>query len=242
MIALTTSCSDRDDYGYTPTPAELQIPKIFENLLPSPSESIDNPLTEEGIALGKKLFFDPILSADNTQACASCHRPSEAFSDQRRFSVGIDGIAGVRNSMPLQNLVYQTSEQGGFNWDGSAISLEEQALEPVVNPVEMHNTWPNASEEIAAQSTYTDMFETAFGTSRIDSTQITKALAQFVRTLLSGNSKFDKYLLGEATLTASELNGLNVFMDEARGDCFHCHGSPTNPLWTDNRFHNNGLD
>jgi len=235
------SCNKNDEgNGYTPTPVSLEVPQLFQDLLPTPIIPEDNPLTEEGILLGKKLFFDPILSADNSLACAMCHRPQDGFSDQRQFSIGIDGIAGIRNSMPLQNLAFNGNNT--FNWDGSASSLEAQALEPVTNPIEMHNTWPNASAEIEADETYVMMFEQAFGTSSVDSTLVTKALAQFIRTLISGESKFDRHLRGEATLTASELSGFNVFMDESRGDCFHCHGNPNNPLWTDNIFHNNGLD
>ncbi|NND61602.1 MAG: cytochrome-c peroxidase [Flavobacteriaceae bacterium] len=239
---LFVSCfSDSDDEGgYTGTPVTLEVPQLFEqNILP-PVIPEDNPLTEEGIALGKKLFFDPILSANNTQACADCHRPENAFTDPRRFSAGIDGTFGTRNSMPLFNLAWNYGEK--FFWDGRASSLEEQIFEPVTNPIEMANTWPNAESSLQANNEYPQLFEQAFGTSTIDSTLVTKAIAQFLRTLVSSNSKFDRYLLGEEELTPSELNGLDVFMDEARGDCFHCHGNPNNPLWGDNIFHNNGLD
>lgn len=235
------ACNKNDDNnGYAPTPVTLEVPQLFQELLPSPTIPQDNPFTQEGIALGKRLFFDPILSADNSLACAMCHRPQDGFSDPRPFSLGVDGTMGFRNSMPLQNLAFNGNNT--FNWDGSANSLEAQALEPVINPIEMHNTWPNASAEIEADPSYRTMFEEAFGTSTVDSTLVTKALAQFIRTLISGDAKFDRYLRGEVTLTQNELNGLNVFMDEARGDCFHCHGNPNNPLWTDNLFHNNGLD
>jgi len=239
---LLFSCSKKDDGtdGYSPIPMSLQIPPIFQQKLPSPLISQDNPLTEEGVALGKKLFFDPILSADNTLACANCHNPRNAFSDNRQFSVGIDGIAGFRNSMPLQNLAWNFNEK--FFWDGRVNSIENQALEPVTNTVEMHNTWLNAVSSLQNDEVYPELFLEAFGTSTIDSTMVTKAIAQFERTLISGNSKFDRYLLGEGTLTESELNGFSVFMGSEKGDCFHCHGSDNNPLWTDNIFHNNGLD
>ena len=120
--------------------------------------------------------------------------------------------------------------------------LEKQVLEPVANPVEMHEDWENAVAELAAHPQYPEMFSKAFGTSSIDRDQVAKAIAQFMRTMVSGNSRFDKYLLGELELTESELNGFDIFMDEDRGDCFHCHGNPFNPLWTDNQYHNNGLD
>ncbi|MEJ2112656.1 MAG: cytochrome c peroxidase, partial [Flavobacteriaceae bacterium] len=223
-----------------PTPAPLEIPSFFQESILPPLIPVDNPQTVEGIALGKKLFFDPILSADNTQACADCHSPQNSFSDPDKFSEGIDGLLGNRNSMPLFNLAWNFDER--FFWDGRVFSLEHQAFEPITNPIEMHNTWQKAVSDLQQSTEYPQMFEAAFGTATIDSTLVTKAIAQFERTLISGNSKFDRYLQGEASLTPEELNGLNVFMDETKGDCFHCHGNPNNPLWTDNIFHNNGLD
>lgn len=236
------SCTDSDDTnnGYTATPLELQIPPLFEEKILPPVLPADNPQTVEGVALGRKLFFDKKLSADNTLACAGCHSPENAFTDPRQFSIGIDGIAGTRNSMPIFNLAWNYNEH--FFWDGRASSLENQALQPVTNPIEMHNTWSNAAVVLQNDAVYPQLFEEAFGTQTIDSVLVTRAIAQFMRTLISANSKFDRYLAGTEELTPSELNGLNVFMDENRGDCFHCHGNPNNPLWTDNIFHNNGLD
>ncbi|TYA60086.1 cytochrome-c peroxidase [Formosa maritima] len=244
VLCICLSCSneptDADTDAYVPTPSPLEIPELFENLIIAPVLPIDNPQTVEGIALGKKLFFDPILSADNTQACASCHAPQNAFTDSTRFSIGIDGIAGNRNSMPLFNMAWNYDEL--FFWDGRAFSLEHQAIEPVTNPIEMHNTWDVVVSRLQQNDEYPQLFEAAFGDQTITKELATKAIAQFERTLISANSKFDRYLLGDATLTQQEQNGLNVFMDENRGDCFHCHGNPNNPLWTDNIFHNNGLD
>jgi cytochrome c peroxidase len=242
VLFFSLVACNKDDGGgeYTPTPVSLDIPLLFaENILP-PVLPEDNPLTQEGIALGKKLFFDPILSANNTQACADCHRPQNAFSDPRRFSIGIDGSIGTRNSMPLQNLAWNFDEN--FFWDGRSVSLEAQILEPVINPIEMANTWPNAVASLENDPEYPLLFEQAFNASQIDSTLVSKAIAQFLRTMISSDSKFDRFLRGEAELTPEEQNGLNVFMDETKGDCFHCHGNPINPLWTDNIFHNNGLD
>jgi cytochrome c peroxidase len=235
------SCSKNDEtQGYMATPLPLEIPDVFAQYLIAPVTPANNPQTVEGVALGRKLFFDPILSGNGTQACADCHRPQNAFSDPRQFSLGIDGIAGFRNSMPLQNLAWNYSEK--FNWDGSANSLEEQIFEPVTNPIEMNNTWPNAVASLQGHNEYPELFREAFGTSTIDSVMVTKAIAQFVRTLISANSRFDRHVLGENVLTPQELNGFNVFMAEELGDCFHCHGNFFNPLWTDNTFHNNGLD
>lgn len=223
---------------YDPTPYHLDLPQSFTQFLPPMEIPEDNPMTEEGVELGKKLFFDPILSGDNSQSCASCHDQEFAFSDHNnQFSTGIDGIEGRRTSMPLINLGYMDK----LFWDGRSESIEDQAFAPVVDPIEMHETWPNAVSKLKNHSEYPSLFYGAFGTTDIDSTHVVKAIAQFERTLISGNSKFDRYQRGETTLTSLEFEGLNLFITE-RGDCFHCHGDPTNPLWTDNTFRNNGLD
>jgi cytochrome c peroxidase len=234
------NCASKEEEVYTPIPYTLEIPALFSDKLIAPAIPSNNPLTNEGVILGKKLFFDKILSGDETQSCASCHNPQKAFTDNQQFSDGIDGNFGFRNSMPLFNLAWNFDER--FAWDGKDFSLEKQAFEPVSNPVEMHSDWKNVAEKLQNSSEYPTLFLLAFGTSTIDSTLVTKAIAQFERTIISGESKFDKYLRGETTITPEEENGFNVFMDEAKGDCFHCHGSDNNPLWTDNKFHNNGLD
>ncbi len=243
IVTLFVSCDDVGIEGYTPYSPTLQpldIPQIFaDNILP-PVIPINNPQTVEGVALGRKLFYDTILSGDNTQSCATCHSPENAFTDSDRFSEGIDGFLGNRNSMPIFNLAWNYNEK--FFWDGRSFAIEGQVLEPVKNPIEMHNTWDNATINLQNHNEYPNLFFEAFGTVTIDSILVTKAIAQFERTLISANSRFDKHLLGQITLTASELNGFNVFMDETKGDCFHCHGNANNPLWTDNIFHNNGLD
>lgn len=240
VSCILCSCSNESVQRYEPTPLRLEIPQLFEQTILAPVIPMENPMTVEGVALGKKLFFDPILSGNDTQSCASCHAPENAFTDNERFSDGIDGIFGNRNSMPLFNLAWNYNDR--FTWDGRELGLEKQALEPVTNPIEMHSNWQEVADKLQNHAEYPGLFNEAFGTSQIDSSLVTKAIAQFERTLISGYSKFDRYLLGEETLTAEEQNGFDVFMDEARGDCFHCHGNANNPLWTDNLFHNNGLD
>jgi len=238
---MIMSCSNSEtEDEYIPVPYSLEIPPLFQERLLNPLIPTNNPLTEEGVALGKKLFFDTKLSGNNTQSCASCHNPRNAFTDETRFSDGVDGNFGTRNSMPIFNLAWNFSDR--FAWDGKELGLERQALEPVKNPIEMHGNWDEVASKLQQDTQYPTLFLEAFGTSTIDSTLITKAIAQFERILISGNSKFDQHLAGNATLTLQELNGFNVFMDETKGDCFHCHGSDNNPLWTDNDFHNNGLD
>ena len=237
---LLINCTSKEEGIYTPVSYNLEIPILFSNKLIAPIIPSNNPLTEEGVALGKKLFFDKILSGDNSQACASCHNPQNSFTDLQKFSEGITGSLGSRNSMPLFNLAWNFDER--FAWDGKELSLERQALEPVKNPIEMHSNWIIVAQKLQSNFEYPNLFLQAFGDSKIDSVLITRAIAQFERTIISGKSKFDKFLIGEATLNIQEENGFNIFMDETKGDCFHCHGSNNNPLWTDNKFHNNGLD
>ena len=240
FFLLVCSCSKNEAETYIPSPYELTIPPLFDQNLIAPVIPTDNPMTQEGVTLGKKLFFDPILSDNNTQSCADCHVSQNAFTDTDRFSDGTQGILGTRNAMPLFNLAWNFGNR--FFWDGRVGGLETQAFHPVRDPVEMNNQWTTVIQDLQTHPDYPRLFEQAFGITVIDSFSVVKAMAQFERTLISGNSKFDQYLLGETSLTSEELEGFNIFMDEARGDCFHCHGSDKNPLWTDNAFHNNGLD
>ena len=239
LIFFCLSCSN-EDMAYEPVSQPLDIPQIFLENIIAPVIPTDNPQTVQGIALGKRLFFEKILSANGTQACASCHSPQNAFTDNTPTSDGIDGVFGTRNSMPLFNLAWNYGER--FNWDGMALSLERQAIEPVENPIELHSNWEDVVGRLQSHPEYPELFRLAFKTSTITKELTTKAIAQFERTLISANSKFDKYSLGQTALTSQELNGLDVFLREDKGDCFHCHGNPNNPLWTDNSFHNNGLD
>ena len=241
LISLYSCSNSENSPIFKATPVDLNVPQIFSNLLPSPPIPLNNPQTVEGIALGRELFYETLLSGDGTQSCANCHLAENSFTDPNRFSIGITGAVGTRNSMPIFNLAWNVEEK--FFWDGRTITLENQALDPIENPIEMNNTWSNAVTTLQETSTYPNLFLQAFGTTTITKELVAKAIAQFERTLISGNSRFDQYLLGdESAITTSEINGFNIFMDESRGDCFHCHGSDANPLWTDNDFHNNGLD
>lgn len=241
LIGTVYSCKpDKDDNitktvnnpaGYTPTPYQLNLPEHFPQM-PLP---MDNPLTEEGVELGRHLFYEKKLSGDNSMSCGSCHKPNAGFSDERQFSIGIDGLPGKRQAMPIVNLGYSQT----FFWDGRANSLSEQALIPVRDPIEMHEDWSNAMSELQADPIYPPMFEKAFGTSTIDSILVGKAIAQFELTLISGDSKFDKFLRREVAFTNDELNGYTLFNALGGGDCLHCHGGT---LTTDHSFQNNGLD
>ncbi|MAW21702.1 MAG: cytochrome-c peroxidase [Flavobacteriales bacterium] len=215
---------------FSTTPYIIETPFGFPNMIIPDN----NPTTIEGVLLGEKLFHDKILSGDESQSCSSCHQKELGFSDGNRFSAGIDGIIGSRNASTLTNSGWNTS----FNWDGSVSSLEEQAFEPVVNPIEMHNTWANVETKLNANGEYLQLFKEAFNINYIDSNHVVMAIAQFERTLVSANSKFDRYIEGNEQLSASELSGYAIFNSE-KGDCFHCHGTQ---LFMDNDFHNNGLD
>ena len=216
---------------YNPTFVEFISPIGF----PPANIPFDNPMTEEGVFLGKKLFNDPILSGNNQMACVNCHMQNFSFTDPSQFSMGISGEFGSRNSMPLINLAWTTSNL----WDGSAESLEEQALGPVTNPIELHSiSWKNVIEKLKETSDYPDLFFQAFGVIDFDSSHVSKAIAQFERTMVSAQSKFDLYIQNQTNLTNSELRGMEIFMTE-KGDCFHCHSYP---FMTNHDFHNNGLD
>jgi cytochrome c peroxidase len=238
IIILKSCRKDPMLEPYTQTPYELNIPSHFPDMvIPE-----DNPMTVEGVSLGRKLFYDEILSGDNTMSCGTCHQQQFGFTDTARFSKGITGALGNRNSMALVNLGYERF----FFWDGRAATLEDQIFGPVVNPIEMNETWDHAVEELNASSEYRKLFHQAFGTPGIDSVRVSKAIAQFMRTLISGNSRFDKFWRGEISFTPSESNGFDLFMrdkDEANGisggDCFHCHGPV---LMSKQLFSNNGLD
>lgn len=236
LIIFTLISCERDvpyikPFEYNPTFVAFEKPKNF----PFPNLPADNPLTEEGIKLGKKLFYDPILSGNNTLSCADCHLQVNSFSDPNQFSIGIEGLQGTMNSSTIVNAAWNTSNF----WDGRAISLEEQAFGPVTSFVELHSpSWQDVSRKIMANPEYRRLFKEAFNADIIDSLHVVRALAQFERILISADSKFDKFLDYRASLTPSELRGKEIFNTE-KGDCFHCHSYP---LFTSNSFHNNGLD
>jgi cytochrome c peroxidase len=201
----------------------------------------DNALTVEGVALGRRLFHDPRLSRNGAQSCASCHDPVRAFSDNKRFSRGADGGDGERNAMPLFNLAWSSS----YAWDGSKPRVRDQTLAAMVNPREMHANLDTVLAELSADSEMQHDFTAAFGSADITAERLTLALEQYLLTLVSANSRFDRAMRGEVQLTAEERHGFDLFLtefDPAHGrrgaDCFHCHGGL---LFTDYDFKNNGL-
>ncbi|MCB0791333.1 MAG: c-type cytochrome [Flavobacteriales bacterium] len=245
MVGCRKEEPEVEENGFHTTPYDLQIPAN----LPPMTVPLDNPVTQQGVELGRYLFYDERLSGDNTQACASCHAPAFAFTDHgNQFSEGIDHIKGERNAMALFNLGWGQF----FFWDGRAATLEDQILQPVTNPIEMHETWPNAMAKIEADPGYGDLFYAAFGDSHVDSLKVAKAIAQFLRTMISANSPFDKWKRGEGTIPVDAQVGYDLFQLEGGqppfipngqggADCFHCH-TPAGDLFTDEQFHNNALD
>lgn len=216
-----------------PHPFMLELPERFPPFPVNP----DNPLTVEGVELGKRLFFDPILSGNNTQSCASCHQQNAAFVDAgKKFSSGISGALGIRNSMPLFNLAWADR----FFWDGNAKTLEELMIKPIINEFEMNEDIIHAISELQAHSEYPEMFEKAFGSRRVSIDLLSKALAQYVKTILSENPKSDGTARGRIYRTAQEQRGLLVFLDENKGDCFHCH-EVGNPFVTNFQMVNSGV-
>jgi len=228
------------------TPYTLEIPTGF----PPANIQSDNPLTEEGIKLGRFLFYEKALSGDGTQSCGSCHMQERAFTDATPTSVGINGTFGTRKAMPLFNLAFHDN----FFWDGRTLTLEEQASLPIEDPIEMDNDLATAVANIQAMPIYPPMFQAAFGSNTVSSENIGKAIAQFERTLISANSKFDSVvrLQSGASFTALEQRGYDLFSSDfdpnggSGGDCFHCHGERETAylfgaFGRDLQFVNNGL-
>ncbi len=224
------------------TPYHLEI----SQRLPKVSLPADNPLTVQGVELGRRLFHDPRLSINNSQSCASCHDRSAAFSDVRRVSPGAEGQMGRRQAMPLFNLGWAKE----FFWDGRVKSLREQALHPIEDPTEMNEKLDRVIGKLEADAEYPALFTAAFGKaetgSAITRQRIGLAIEQFVLTLVSQDSKFDRAARKVETLTEQEKLGLQLFITEhdprmgLRGaDCFHCHGGN---LFTNHQFVNNGLE
>ncbi len=242
FLGLCLSCNK--DRVYSPTPFIISTPSHFPNMI----IPADNPMTEEGIELGRFLFYEKRLSGDNTMNCASCHLSENAFAESSQYSTGIDGISGTRNAMPLFNLGWEEF----FFWDGRKSTLESQILEPVPNPIEMHQEWQQAVEKLNADIFYRNAFFRAFGEEGIDATKVSKAIAQFLRTIVSSSSKYDvmyKYEYGiqlsadENTMLQNieveEWAGYDLFKSLNGADCFHCHNGP---LMRVKKFSNNGLD
>jgi cytochrome c peroxidase len=208
--------------------------------LPPVPVPADNPPTAETIALGRRLYYDKKLSVDGSISCASCHRPDAGFADPNQFSIGVGGKKGGRQAPTVINTAYFDVQF----WDGRAPSLEEQALGPMANPVEMAHTLEALQKTLSGDASYVAEFEKAFGPGGTTMDRAKKAIASFERTVLSGNSPFDRFMYGgEAdAISESAKRGLEVFRDPAKGNCEVCHAMQEGyAVFTDNKFHNLGV-
>jgi cytochrome c peroxidase len=210
------------------TPIYFEVPKKF----PKPVYDFkNNPLTEEGFQLGRQLFYDPILSKDNTISCASCHLQQTGFTHvDHDLSHGIEGKIGTRNSLTLQNLAWSKN----FMWDGGVNHLDVQAIAPITSAVEMDETLENVVAKLQKSEKYQNLFQKAFGNKKITGQLTLKAISQFVVSLTTANSKYDKVIRNEEKFTPMEQKGYDLF----KTNCASCH---TEPLLASNNFKNNGL-
>jgi cytochrome c peroxidase len=210
------------------TPIYFETPKGF----PKPVYDFkNNPLTEEGFQLGRNLFYDSILSKDNTISCASCHLQQTGFTHvDHDLSHGIEGKIGTRNSLTLQNLAWSKN----FMWDGGVNHLDVQAIAPITSEVEMNETLENVVAKLQKNEKYQSMFEKAFGTKKITGQLTLKAISQFVIMLKTSNSKYDKVICKQEKFTEMEQKGYDLF----KTNCASCHQEP---LFTSEKFENNGL-
>ena len=237
LAALLSVSGCKRSVTYNPTgPAVAIHPPLGLPEVPIPA---DNPPTTDTIALGRALFYDKRLSRDDSIACASCHKPELDFSDHVPVALGVAGKVGVRNAPTIENAAYLPLQF----WDGRASSLELQAAGPIANPVEMDQPHEVSVAKLGKVPEYREMFLKAFGSPDVTIERVEKAIASFERTVLVGNSAFDRYQYGgdKTALTPNQVRGLQVFKDPHRGNCAACHSiGEHSALFTDGKFHNTG--
>ncbi len=229
------------------TSADMQIhpvgTKVFIKSplgLPALPVPEDNPVTAEKVALGRRLFYDKRLSADDSVACASCHDPLLGFTDGKVHSIGVGGKLGKRNAITLINAAFDPVQF----WDGRAPSLEAQVSTPMEDPEEMNQPHAVTVKKLQKDPSYHEQFQAAFGPGPITIGKIEKAIASFERMLISGDSPFDRYQFGgdKMALTPAAVRGLAIFQDPHRGNCATCHTIDRQyALFTDGKFHNTGV-
>ena len=234
---LLAGCRPTNDDSYQPTPYELPQPLFFPSTNNIPD---DNPMTEEGVALGEMLFFGTNLSPLTSHlslCCASCHH--KEFSFEMGPEGTLENLGTTHTMLPLINLAWNTT---GFGWESQVATLEEMVYAAYTDPLEINADTSEVVRQLQQSDTYPELFRKAFGTDRITFILVEKAIAQYVRSLVFANSKFDRYLRGEEQLEQDELNGYMLFITENGADCFHCHGGGANALFTTHLRYNNGLD
>ena len=244
MIVVIQSC--KDDDASEPTKVALdETPYILEyGSLPAPNIASDNPLTVQGVKLGRMLFYEKMLSKDGSMACASCHLQEFAFSDTAQFSIGVEGKPGGRQAMAVFNMAWNENE---FFWDGRAHLVRDQSLGPIQDPLEMNETLENVIAKLSASQTYKDQFIRAFGTDEVTSEKMSLAMEQFMNSIVSYQSKYDDFLEDTTVFSESEKRGRDLFFgeyneffpDESGADCAHCHSGAN---FENDKYANNGLD
>lgn len=205
----------------------------YPDYFPTPVYNFENnDLTKERFELGRKLFYDGILSSDNTISCGSCHAPGHGFADHNvNFSLGVNNAVGTRNAPTITNMLWSPS----FMWDGGVNHIEIFSVGPITNPLEMNESMAHVVEKLNANAAYKDAFKKAYNADIITDQLMLRALTQFMGMLVSCNSKYDQYRQGKVSLTSNELAGLELF----RQKCASCH---TEPIFTNHTYENNGLD
>ncbi len=239
ILALSGACGQRPAVASNETPIGAVVHIQAPLGLPPVPVPATNPETQQAIDLGRKLFYDKKLSRNNSVACASCHDPETGFSDGRPHSVGVDGKTGTRNAPTVVNAAYMPL----LFWDGRSPSLEAQSAMPIANPLEMDQGHDILVSHLNADPEYRAAFQKAFGPGPATLGKVEKAIASFERTLISGNSPFDKYEYGgdKKALSAAAIRGLQVFLDPQKGNCAACHTVGAKyALFTDGKFHNTG--
>jgi cytochrome c peroxidase len=230
ILPLLWSCSNDQDDAYQNIPLEFKVPSNFP---PLAYDLVNNPPTQKGFELGKKLFYEGRLASDGIVSCGFCHIQEDAFTHHgHSLSHGVNDAIGTRNTPSIQNLGYQTS----FMYDGATTHLDLQPIIPFTSPIEMNGDFSKAIAMMKGDAEYQKMFQLAFTDGQINSENMLKALGQFMLMVTSSNSRFDKYRRNEAdgTLSQQELDGYTVFNQK----CASCHATD---LFTDNSFRNNGL-
>jgi cytochrome c peroxidase len=225
-----------DEYATLNLPPHLNRAQIANQ----DNTPVDNPVTDAGALLGRTLFYDNRLSTNQTVSCSSCHQAEHGFSDPRQFSIGFDGGLTGRNSMGLTSARYYAREN--FFWDERAATLEEQVLQPIQNAVEMGMTLTALTNRLSAEPFYAELFESAFGTPEVTSDKISEALAQFVRSIVSSETKYDEGVASNfVNFTAEEVLGRQIFLGQVgNASCSNCHGSDN--FVPGNAIFNNGLE
>jgi cytochrome c peroxidase len=247
-IVLTVAACKKDEDVVTPTPTPVVYDDTAYDLyigsFPAPNIPADNALTEQKVHLGKMLFYETKLSAMNNQSCASCHSQANGFTDPEQFSEGTFGDLGDRQAMNVMNLAWNTN---GFFWDGRSPTIRHQSLQPIQNPVEMGETLNSVIAKLNQGDTYKNQFIRAFGDDQITEERMGLAMEQFMMTIVSNDSKYDRFLAGAETLSESEERGRELFFaeynpffpDVSGADCAHCHSGIN---FENDQFMNNGLD